>query len=315
VYNWFYIPNKLPDLLWKMTAVTLAAQLLTVPVSIYHFHQFPNLFILTNFLAVPLSSAILLGEILLCILSFIPSIASLLGQLLTWLIGVMNSYIERINTLSFSVWECLHISILQAILLVLVTAATSYWLMEKSTRGLKLGLIAFLGFAALRSYSFVQRENQEKIIVYNLPQKRAIDIVKGRKHLFIGDSDLLNNDFIRNFHLKPSRILHRTQEVNALDEVIVDKNYLGYRDKHILLLDENIVITPGKARPSIDLLVLSKNPTIYLKKLAASLDIRQVVIDGSVPAWKARYWKKDCDSLRILWYDVTLEGAFVMNLR
>jgi competence protein ComEC len=315
VYNWFYIPNKLLDLLWKMTAVTLAAQLLTVPVSIYHFHQFPNLFILTNFLAVPLSSAILLGEILLCVLSFIPSIALLLGKLLTWLISVMNGYIERIDTLSFSVWEGLQISFLQAILLVLVAAGTSYWLMEKSPSGLKLGLMALLGFTTLRSFSFIQREKQEKIIVYNIPQKRAIDIVSGRKHLFIGDSDLLSNDFSRNFHLKPSRILHRIQEVNALDEVVADKNYLGYRDKHILLLDENIVIPPGEPRPSIDLLVLSKNPKIYLKKLVASLDIRQVVFDGSVPAWKARYWKKDCDSLRIPWYDVTMGGAFVMNLR
>ena len=52
-----------------------------------------------------------------------------------------------------------------------------------------------------------------------------------------------------------------------------------------------------------------------MKKLAASLDIKQVVFDGSVPAWKANYWKKDCDSLHIPWYDVTTKGAFVMSLR
>ncbi|HEX6847003.1 MAG TPA: ComEC/Rec2 family competence protein, partial [Chitinophagaceae bacterium] len=60
VYHWFCIKNKILDSIWKLNAVTIAAQILTVPVGIYHFHQFPANFLLTNFLAVPLSSFILL---------------------------------------------------------------------------------------------------------------------------------------------------------------------------------------------------------------------------------------------------------------
>jgi competence protein ComEC len=78
IYNWFYIKNKALDFIWKLNAVTLAAQILTVPVSIYHFHQFPLSFMFTNFVAVPLSSLILLGEIVLCVVSFIPIVAFLL---------------------------------------------------------------------------------------------------------------------------------------------------------------------------------------------------------------------------------------------
>ena len=51
-----------------------------------------------------------------------------------------------------------------------------------------------------------------------------------------------------------------------------------------------------------------------MKKLAASLDIKQVVFDGSVPSWKSVYWKKDCDSLHIPWYDVTMNGAFEIKI-
>ncbi|HEV7781609.1 MAG TPA: ComEC/Rec2 family competence protein, partial [Chitinophagaceae bacterium] len=97
IYNLFYSKNKLLDLIWKLNAVTLAAQVLTVPLSIYHFHQFPNFFILTNFLAVPLSSIILLGEIFLCVISFIPVVSILVGKILSWLIALMNTYIERVE--------------------------------------------------------------------------------------------------------------------------------------------------------------------------------------------------------------------------
>jgi len=314
IYNWFYIKNKLLDFLWKLNAVTLAAQILTVPLSIYHFHQFPNLFILTNFLAVPLSSAILLGEIFLCVISFIPSLAILVGKLLTWLIWLMNTYIEKIEAIKFSLWDGLQISILQAVLLILFAVGISYWLMEKSTKGLKLGLFVFLGFVALRSYSFVQSIQQQKIIVYNVPQKRAIDFVNGRNYFFVGDSDLLTNDFARNFHLKPSRVLYRIKDVDTLDDLSVDENYMSYRGKRILLLDETISFTPQESKSPVDLLIISKNPKIYMKNLAASLNIKQVVFDGSVPAWKANYWKKDCDSLHIPWHDVTMKGAFVMRV-
>src|SRR5690349_21680410 len=56
IYNLFYIKNKILDSIWKLNAVSIAAQLLTTPFSIYHFHQFPDFFLLTNFVAVPLSS-------------------------------------------------------------------------------------------------------------------------------------------------------------------------------------------------------------------------------------------------------------------
>jgi competence protein ComEC len=45
-----------------------------------------------------------------------------------------------------------------------------------------------------------------------------------------------------------------------------------------------------------------------------SFSVSQVVIDGSVPLWKAKLWKRDCDSVGINCFDVREKGAFVMNL-
>ena len=165
VYNWFYIKNKLLDFIWKLNAVTLAAQILTLPISIYHFHQFPNYFLLTNFVAVPLSSFIVLGEILLCAVSFIPPIALFVGKILSWLIWLMNSYVERIEMLPFSLWDSLQISIPQAIFLMVAVAGFGYWLLEKNKTGFKYGLVALFIFFGLRSVSFIKANNQKKLIV------------------------------------------------------------------------------------------------------------------------------------------------------
>ena len=315
VYNWLYIKNKILDALWKLNAVTIAAQILTIPLSIYHFHQFPVWFILTNFIAVPLSSAIVLAEIFLCFVFFIPSIALLAGKVISWAIWIMNSYIERIEKLPFSIWDGLQITIYQALLLFLFSTGMSYWLIEKSKAGIKVGLVALLGFIGLRSYSFIESSKQQKLIVYNVPQKRAIDMVTGRKYLFIGDSDLLQNDFLRNFHLKPARILYRMQQTISLENFRNDDNHISFNGKHILLLDKTVSYRPQQQKSKIDLLVISKNPKLYINNLGAAFDIKQVVFDGSVPSWKSSYWKKACDSLHIPWFDVTVSGAFQMTMR
>jgi competence protein ComEC len=314
VYNLLYIKNKLLDFLWKLNAVTIAAQVLTVPLSIYHFHQFPNLFLLTNFLAVPLSSVILLGEIFLCVIFFIPFLAKLTGQLLSWLIQAMNTYIERIEAIRFSLWDGLQISIVQSILLLVVAAGLSYWLMQKSKRGLLTGLSALLLFVILRSISFLESNSQQKIVVYNVPQKSAIDFINGRNYFFAGDSSLLADDFARNFHLKPSRILYRIKNAVSLPGLAMDHNYASFLGKNILMADRSISFSQLNEKPAIDLLIISKNPKLYFKNIAGMLNIKQVVFDGSVPAWKTRYWKKDCDSLQIPWHDVTTQGAFEMKL-
>jgi competence protein ComEC len=315
IYNWFYFRNKAIDFLWKLNAVTLAAQILTIPISIYHFHQFPNYFLLTNFVAVPLSSLILIGEIILCMIAFIPAVALFAGKILSWLIWAMNSYIERVEAIRFSLWDGLQISILQALLLIAAVAAISYWLMEQSGKALKWGLLSTLFFLASRSLSFITAGQQQKIIVYNVPQKQAIDFISGRDYLFYGDSSLLADDFARNFHLKPSRILHRINPAGNIPALIKKEPLFQYHSKKILLLDNSTTYEPVEEKQPIDLLVISKNPKLYIGGLLNSFVVRQIVIDGSNSSWKANLWKKDCDSLGIPCHDVATKGAFVMNLR
>ncbi len=314
IYNWFYIKNKILDFIWKLNAVTLAAQILTLPISIYHFHQFPNYFLLTNFVAVPLSSLILLGEILLCVIFFIPVIAAFVGKILAWLIWIMNSYVERIEMLPFALWDALQITILQAIFLIAAVAGFGYWLLEKNKTSFKYGLAALIIFFGLRSVSFIKANSQQKLIVYNVPQKQAMDFIDGRNYLFVGDTDLLADDFVRNFHIKPARVLNRLEESSELKNYFQLENIIQYKNKKILLIDNNSTFIHKAEKIPVDLLVVSKNPKLYFKKLAETFIVKQVVFDGSVPAWKMKYWKNDCDSLHIPYYDVNEKGAFVMKL-
>ena len=314
IYNWFYIKNKILDFIWKLNAVTIAAQILTVPLSLYHFHQFPNFFLITNFIAVPLSSIIVLGEILLCAVSVFPAMAMLIGKILSGLIWLLNTFIERIDSLPFAIWDGIQITIPQTILLIITVTGISYWLMEKQKNGFITGLIALLAFSVLRSYSFSQVNNQKKLIVYNVPQHPAIDFISGRKYVYSGDTALLTDDFLRNFHIKPSRVLHRIEPVQTLSDLFVTETYFQFCSKRIMQIEDGYSFEKSQQPLAVDVLILSRSPKIYLNTLTKYFTPGIIVFDGSDPSWKIKYWKKDCDSLHIPYYDVNEKGAFVMKL-
>ena len=239
-----------------MNAVTIAAQVLTLPISIYHFHQFPNFFLLTNFIAVPLSSLVVLGEILLCAISFIPPAAFILGKILYGLIWFMNTWIERIEILPFSLWNGLYIGIIQTILITIAICAVCYWLLEKQKKALLTGMTAFLGFITLRSISFIEAQNQEKIIVYNVPRHSAIDIINKRNYRFIGDTILENDDLTRNFYLSPSRIIHRISKAAEAENFKNGNRYFTCNNKHIFRIDKPVSFDEPEEKQTIDLLII-----------------------------------------------------------
>jgi competence protein ComEC len=146
VYGIFSPENKIVDAVWKMNAVTLSAQVLTMPVLVYSFKQFPNLFLVTNFLAIPLSGIILIGEIGLCSVYFIQPIALFTGKMLEVLIGVMNGVVEYVDRLPFSSTREININYLQVVLLYVFIGFISRWLILKCSRGLTEALVALIIF-------------------------------------------------------------------------------------------------------------------------------------------------------------------------
>jgi competence protein ComEC len=311
VYNWWYIGNKTQDFFWKMIAVSIAAQILTLSISLYHFHQFPVLFLLANIIAIPLSSGILLGEISLCVLSFITPVAHVLGRVLEWLLWLMNEYIEWLDNVSFAVWDGISISIIQTILLTSFIAGISIWLLEKERKGLLFAVLSFLSFFILYSIDQYKIQDQKKLVVYNVPRYQAIDLISGTDYTFIGDAALEQNPSLRNFHIMPTRILFGAQNIS---EEAASK-FVSFYNKRILVLDTTLHFSTAHNKEEIDVLILSHNPKIYINDLAQRFAARQIIIDGSVPLWKAALWQKDCDSLHIPCYNVSEKGAFVMNIQ
>lgn len=314
INNLVYLKNKLLKLLWNLSAVTISAQILTLPIILYNFHQFPNFFILTNLFVVPFSGLILYAEILLLVLSPFSTIAAFIGKLTGSCIALMNHFIERISIIPFASWRSIQITILQEMILYLFIMVFVWWLVHKQTKALLIALSCLVAFFGLRSYDFMQRNDQQKMIVYNISQHQAIDIIDGRKYQFLGDSILMEDGFLRNFHLNGSRMLHRVIAADSLNSIICKNNVIISASKNILVIDKPVYASFAPKKIKIDVIVISKNPRLYIKQLADVFDCDQYVFDASNPLWKINKWKKDCENLHLRHYSIPEQGAFVMDL-
>jgi competence protein ComEC len=124
--------NKLLAMIWSAASVSIAAQVLTTPVSLFYFHQFPIYFLLTNLIAVPLSSAVLAGGLMVCALSWAPLFARIAAAGVTLLINMMNAFVSYTASLPGAVIPNIKIGTEQVWILYLIIFFLFQWFSKKN---------------------------------------------------------------------------------------------------------------------------------------------------------------------------------------
>ncbi len=315
LYNCFYIKNKWVDKVWQLTSVSTAAQLLTFPVCIYYFHQFPNLFLITNIIAVPLSTIILYAAIALTAFSWIPFVGDWLGKLVGAVTWLMNKFILWVNEFSFAVWDKIPATVLSTWILYVVVIGFSSWLIQRNKNYFKMSMVALLAFVMVMSFYKLQTARQLKLIVYNIPKHQAIDLVSGNTYQFIGDSILLKDGLLQNFHLKPGRISQQLlTRKDTLAEIFKYDVFYRFHSKKILIIDRQLNMEPVKQKIDLDLIVISKNPPLDIARLIKVFNCKLIVFDASNSIWKIQKWQQACSALNQSTYTIPASGAFVYNI-
>lgn len=185
VYDSWMLRNKWLDKVWQMVAVSLAAQVFTWPVCLFYFRQFPNLFLLANLVAVPLSTLLLYGEILLVAVPWIGGIA---GPLLQWGIRAMNTIIQWIDMVPGAVTNNIYISFAQMFCLYGITLAGCAWWLLRWKAGCWWVLTAGLVYTGLGTLHRLEVMAQRKLIVYNIPRKTVFEYMHGSESVLVGDT-------------------------------------------------------------------------------------------------------------------------------
>ncbi len=314
IYRSLFFRNGIVKIVWQLNAVSLSAQILTIPIAALHFHQFSNLFWVANFIAVPLSGFILYAEIGLLVCAWHKPFALFLGNIITKSTAWMNDFIEWIDTVSFSVSDGLFINTLQSILLLLFIACFAGWIFRKQAQLLSISLFLLLIFLSIDTKRAITNKEQQKMIVYNVPNKVAIEFISGHNNYFLGDTDLLNDNFLKNFHLKPARIKYHTYQHPGSITQLTGNPVIQFANKKIWIITDNTSFNATAIHPVFDYIIVAKNARINWDAFHASVECNTVIFDGSNSRWKVPAWQKDCHQLHLRTHNVLEQGAFMVNL-
>ena len=120
IYKRIYTRWWLLDKIWAITAVSIAAQIATLPLTLYYFNQFPVYFMLSNLLVIPSAIVILSLGILLFVTSPFPVVSESVGWVLNKFIETLNFGVKGIEILPNSVIQGLSISIVECVVLYII---------------------------------------------------------------------------------------------------------------------------------------------------------------------------------------------------
>ncbi len=175
-------PNRVLDYFWQMAAVTLAAQLITSPLTIHYFHAFPSYFLLANLLIVPLSYLILCVGVPFLLLGWIPFLGRVLGAFVDFLLLLQNEITYQIQDLPAALWQGIHLSFAGMLAMWGLLWVWGNWELGNRKRLAGLGMGLCLLWAGANLWEEIHRPAQE-LYLFTKDGQSILDLKLGSHHL------------------------------------------------------------------------------------------------------------------------------------
>ena len=319
IYNLLYFKIKLLDKAWEITAVALAAQIATVPYTLFYFNQFTTYFWLSNLFMTPISFVVVISGMVLLLVSWIPFVNTLVGYFVWGAVYVMNWIVATIERLPFSIVKGLYISDFEFTMLLLAFVLLLLMVSLRKRRLLVAVLSSLLLFMVSVTIRLYQVDDQNGVVVYSLRNHTAVDFVSGGQHVLLADSALLADESTLDYSVKGNwakRHLSQHPQVLGFEEDYANE-YLMKRSNvfsfggELLALwnDERFADTLSYRLPVDYLLVMGRqNPDV--QSVVDGYDVKMLLIDGTVPRNLAEKWMAQAAEKQLPVYDLSA-GAFV----
>lgn len=296
---------RIIDKVWQLSTVSLAAQVGVLPLSLYYFHQFPGLFILSNLLIIPFLGAILLGGILVIILALIGILPQFLASFYGYVISLMNTFVSWISNQEAFLFTEISLSFSMMLISYAVIFSLVLLFIKFSTKRILYFLTSVVVFQSIYLKEKHERETKKEFIVFH---KSRNTIIGNRvvEELYVNhDLDslqIINTNFIASYR------------INENIKVTYKKgfsNVLKFGDQSVLIVDSlGIYKIEGLNNPIV---LLQQSPKINLERLVKEIDPKHIIADGSNYKSYVKKWQKTSKKSRIPFYYTAEEGAYFIK--
>lgn len=265
IYKWFSFDNDVADKIWMWCSVSIAAQVITFPLSAYYFHQFPVYFLLSNLLILLPVGGILYIGIGLLLLPQMPHISKALGYLLEHSIVLMNKALGFVEDAPFASIGKIWLSVAEYVLLYAIVILLFYFVYSKQKWMLKAAMVCLFLFSVSISLKKARADNIQSITFLNMRKHTGIVFKNGGKGVVISDLPQMDKNF--QYAIQPgldsSRItdfvVYHPDSNITMAYLLKQQNLLQFLNKRILLLNQQAQTQSIPPNFKTDYLYVSNN--------------------------------------------------------
>ena len=304
LYN-LYIPKyPVADKIWALLCVSFAAQLATFPLSMYYFHNFPILFLVTNLLIVPYSSVILYAALFFLPLSFIPVAGRWCALLLQYSVAGLRMVTEWLSRLSCSHVSSLNITLAEMILLYLLFILLILFFLKKRYAYLRNSLLVLLVFVLYHFTDRIISGRRAFVTVYSVKGKSVTGIYSCGQGYLIGDTipaemaeHHIRDHWIRENIATVTHLNHRKDTSiieGSVARVFDHSAIICLRDRKFLFLNDSLLPSfSTEKKISFTAIIISNTYRGTLRKLTTVFATSRIILDSSVGTKKRKMWRKE----------------------
>ena len=298
-----WVPKyKFVNYFWEIITVSFAAQIGTLPMTIYYFHQFPGLFFITNLIILPALTFILALGVLVLSLAAFDIVLFPIMKLLESSITILNKIISWVASFESFIFKDISVSTLMMISGYILIISWIIWFQKPSFKKLSIAFLTVILFQIVTIYTKHDNQKATEFIVFSKSKTSIITERKGQKvSLYSNDSILKNvsdNLAIKSYLVANFCSIQNKKSIG---------NVFYFKGKKIVLIDSSAIYLNDK-KP--DILILTHSPKLSLERVFKSWKPEQVVVDASNFKSYIKIWKATCEKEKIPFHATGEKGFY-----
>lgn len=305
---------------WELATLSTAAQVGTLPLTIFYFHQFPTYFLIANITIVPFAGLLLTTILFVVLTTWSESLCLWGTKVLSAELGATDAITRWVSELPYATIDNIYSDIPLLILGFATLASTICLLRSRKHLFIPLTLLGLFLIKGYRQVINHHAEQQSHWIIYADTHHTAIEVFKGRESFLICDTGCTTQtfDYVSHNLLNHNRTLHRTL-IPFTDHITSDVVTVNQHQIDVSGTTFNIVnretwnsIRHGSTLDTptpVSFLILTGNPYLTIEELTNHYTFDTLVIAAENVPWRTDQWKQGCESLGIPCHDIRTLGA------
>ena len=297
----------------QVVAVTVSAQILTLPIVIYNFHQLPVYFVISNLFVAIFAPFLFLGGIMLLVLSYIPYLGIGAGLIMSHVVMIFEYVIHLIVAIPFSTVK-IYLSHLEIISLYFVIFCGINWVELRNVFAERFKAPLYFCLSVMLFVIVVVMNNiyysQKQVLIIPNSNRLMVNVFNNSENvLFTNQPDFATE------RLEMTWLKYSCGKPTIITDTTLSANCFYFNNESYLILRDNLFrYRQNNGQPfDIDCLIIDRGVYPSERLFTEFIAPKRVILTAGVWGGYIEIYKELLCRLEIPCYVVLEDGAIIIS--